>query len=215
MDNQQEHKKKEREPMKKDRQRERLIWKLLRYPKTTEPEQQAILEVKGRQFRNRMDELVKDGWIHPSPQLTERANNLFARLWIFVETSFDRTAFEQQKTRDDSLRDGHPRIDEYAGSGDEYVEYQSFVADVIRHRLRTRHAEQIALSSIDVVLGSDWDIIVKVQTESPEYVHDFVLKEVRTCPFVLRTCTTWARSVGRLRVDHEAANNESDESATG
>lgn len=162
-----------------------ILSKLRQAPATTVREQADYLEVEEATVKAYHRLLVKQGRaFHATILPTRKTPEEYQRFWIFIETTYqhehaDRIKKELRETR-------HPDADESM--------YQEWVADSIHRQLMERFSGLLVSVGIDVILGSEYDLVLTLDAKDPEAVHTFVTRYVRTCPCVLRTSTAWARN---------------------
>jgi DNA-binding Lrp family transcriptional regulator len=98
----------------------------------------------------------------------------YSKFYVMVETSFD--------YRDKAFRSGR--------SGG----YQQKVKEEIEKEMQDYQSGRgIIPAGVDILLGGDFDILVRLYAKSIDDVHHFVTERVRTIRHVLRTSTAWCQ----------------------
>lgn len=132
-----------------------------------------MLEIYIRQLvdKNREDCRAVLGIV---PRMQEVSSH--QRFYVFIETTYQQTAPPPANTQ----------------------KYQEWVAEEVETRLMKNFADSLISGGVDILLGGDWDMMLTVYVAKggaiQDQMHDFVIHHVRTCPHILRTSTTMARS---------------------
>ena len=121
------------------------------------------------------EEIVKEGFIVNRRRLGEGRS----KFYIMIETVYPKELV---------LNEGRAPVD-----GREKEEYQLDLCDAIRQQFETSatSAQGVVLGEINILLGSEWDIILSLYSDSQDAVGDFVTKFLRTHLYVAKTSTAW------------------------
>jgi DNA-binding Lrp family transcriptional regulator len=176
-----------------------ILSKLRQAPATTVREQADYLEVEETTVKAYHRLLVQQGRaFHATILPSRKTPEEYQRFWIFIETTYQHEHAERIKRE---LQEAHSL------EADESM-YQEWVADSINRKLMDRFSDLLVSVGIDVILGSEYDLVLTLDAKSPEAVHTFVTRHVRTCPCVLRTSTAWAKTVMIMPVKQQSLADE-------
>ena len=173
------------------------------HPNRTIKEHSDALGVEPETVRGYYDSLVAEGLASKTEiVLTRKGMAGYQRFWVFVETTYETE--KNYETEDERLNRPAP-------------DYQKVLSKAVEAKLLTKKwRDRLILRSIDVILGSDYDLVMLIDAKDHDAMHDFITRVLRTRPFVLRTSTGWARSAadipgGKVERDGNALDDESSE----
>jgi len=178
-----------------------IVNKLRYEPATSVDDIAEDLDVQKETVRTYFTDLVdKEIAFRTEISLTRNQRAGYQRFWIFIETAY-------QPWLCAKVDAGHHQ------DRQDPANYQQTLAEVIANEIRKR--DKLVYVSVDIILGSDYDLIVVVDAEEHKAILDFVTGFVRIQPHVLRSATGWTESADKTPIGakvssyrQEAADND-------
>ena len=149
---------------------QRIVAYLKQHPSASRKEISRQLGVSYQAAQKHLRRLEEDGLVRPGFLVSESWDAGKHEFWIFIATRYDR--------RTDSA-DG---------------DYQDKLCRAIAAELgpEGKHAQTLSFGSIQILLGGDWDIVLRVRSADADAVGRFVTRYLRSKPNVVRTSTAWS-----------------------
>ena len=158
---------------KKTRLPQRIVHYLRRHPTASRAEIAGALDVSYQAVQKHLRRMEEEGTVLPAFLVTERWDVERHEFWIFVETRYD------------------PHVDpRLAGAAD----YQGELCRAIVSELAAdpQWVDVLSFADIRILLGGNWDIVLRLYSSDPDAVGRFVTRYLRSLPAVVRTATSWA-----------------------
>ncbi len=151
---------------------QQIIAYLRRHPTADRRRLSEALGVSYQAVQKHLRRMEERGDVSSAFLVSERWDADRHEFWIFIETRFDRASAEPDS---DYQRDLCRSISEQLSNDPEWAADLSFV-------------------DIRVLLGGQWDIVLRLSSSDADAVGRFVTRYLRSLPGVVRTSTAWALS---------------------
>jgi len=170
-------------------------------------EEISILTGRSRTTVQRhLQELIEKGMVIPGFFVTPKFAEKRTTFWIFIETRYN-------KPEDNKSGDNKPgKVQK------EIVNYQVALCDEIVKVLNEKdshYSGRITYVDIQILLGADFDIVLKLISNDMECVADFITQFLRTRDAIARTRTAWSVSLKQYYKIYQDATNKETTTKTG
>ena len=168
---------------KKTRLPQQIVTHLRRHPTANRSDLAAALGVSYQAVQKHLRRMEEDGTVLPAFLVTDRWDAERHEFWVFIETRYYRGEGRGADTR------------EHEGASD-LSDYQAALCQRIVSELAENPTWNDVLSYADirVLLGGNWDIVLRLFSDDPDAVGRFVTRYLRAQPTIVRTATAWALS---------------------
>jgi hypothetical protein len=154
-----------------------IVTDLQHFPTHTVSDHEKLVGRTPETVRQYYKMLIRDGRASETEiGITRNVPPAYQRFWIFVATTYSCDAHKSQAKSTD---------------------YQQELADSLAIIIRDDWSERLVLLGLDIILGTNYDLVLELGAKDHDVVHDFVTRVLRTRPYVGGTSTGWARSAAR------------------
>jgi DNA-binding Lrp family transcriptional regulator len=188
--------------------REKILSLLREDASATRQKLAEKLPISYQAVQKHIHQMQKDGLVRPALVVsTEEWRKAHRKFWVFIETAPP----DQVKRRSGAKPNNGSQPGGSAGDGasspsegERSRNYQEDICRRISDELIGGHRESaIMLGEIDIIIGSEWDIILTLLAQDMDEVGRFVTYAVRGIPGVVRTRTVWSlRRDGMAWIPH-------------
>lgn len=185
---------------KKTRLPQQIVTHLRRHPTANRAELADALGVSYQAVQKHLRRMEDEGTVLPAFLVTDRWDAERHEFWIFIETRYYRDparalgpAPASGEAGDEPSQDGAGALGDYQGAlGD----YQGALCQRIVAELGESSAwnDVLSFADIRILLGGNWDIVLRLFSDDPDAVGRFVTRFLRAQPAIVRTATSWALS---------------------
>lgn len=191
---------------KKTRLPQQIVTHLRRNPTASRSDLADALGVSYQAVQKHLRRMEEEGTVLPAFLVTDRWDAQRHEFWVFIETRFyrgeGRGAMVGPPAGSDPGGDpgGDPGSDSGSDSGSdpgsELGDYQAALCRRIVGELSENPTWNSVLSFADIriLLGGNWDIVLRLFSDEPDAVGRFVTRYLRAQPTIVRTATSWALS---------------------
>lgn len=150
---------------------QRIVVYLRRHPTANRRQISEALGVGYQAVQKHLRRLEDDGLVLPGFLVSDRWDADRHEFWIFIATRYDREL-----------------------AGEEIgADYQGALCRQVAAKLTDdeEYAEEISFGSIRILLGGEWDLVLRVFARDPDAVGRFVTRYLRAQRGIVRTSTAW------------------------
>ena len=177
---------------------QRIVSFLRRHPTANRQHVADALGVSYQAVQKHLRKMEASGQVKPGFFVTDAWESGRHEFWIFIETRHvGDPGLGDTRLRSpgsgDSGSAGDGRGGEVSVGAEGLGDYQADLCAQIAERLthEVEWTEALSFLGIEVLLGGDWDIVLRVASDQPDAVGHFVTRYLRSRPAVVRTRTCW------------------------